>query len=86
MAFYFLLLGPRPRAARWFLAGAALIGTIFSIGQQSRGVHFLSQDLASAAIAWFVLLALWRLLLASESRQEPGRQPSVASSSANPAT
>jgi membrane-associated PAP2 superfamily phosphatase len=47
---------------------------------------FLSHDLASAAIAWFVLLALWRLLLASGSRQEPGCQPSVASSSPNPAT
>ncbi|MSQ92788.1 MAG: phosphatase PAP2 family protein [Gammaproteobacteria bacterium] len=86
MAFYFLLFGPRPRMASWFLAGAVLIGTIFSLGQQSRGAHFLSHDLASAAIAWFLLLALWRLLLASGNRQKPGCQPRVASSSANPAT
>jgi len=64
MAFYFLSLGPRPRMARWALAGAILLGTIFSIGQQSRGAHFLSHDLASAAIAWFILLALWKALLA----------------------
>ena len=64
MAFYFLLLGSRPRIARWSLAGAVLIGIIFSFGQQSRGAHFLSHDLASAAIAWFLLLALWRWLLA----------------------
>jgi len=86
MAFYFLLLGPRPRMASRFLAGAVLIGIIFSFGQQSRGAHFLSHDLASAAIAWFVLLALWRRLLASGSPQEPGCQPSVASRSTNPAT
>jgi len=86
MAFYFLLLGHRPRMTRGFLAGAILIGTIFSLGQQSRGAHFLSHDLASAAIAWFALLALWRLLLGSGKPQEPGRQPSVASNKANPAT
>jgi membrane-associated PAP2 superfamily phosphatase len=90
MAVYFLLRDSRPRIARRALAGAMLLGTIFSLGQQSRGAHFLSHDLASAAIAWFVLLALWRRLLAPAreaiSPQEPGRQPSVASSSANPVT
>ena len=91
MAFYFLSLGSRPRIARRMLAATALLGTIFSIGQQSRGAHFLSHDLASAMIAWFILLALWRLLLAPPIKpvsrpQEPGRQPSVASSSENPVT
>jgi len=86
MAFHFLMRNSRPRLARWSLASAVLIGTIFSLGQQSRGAHFISHDLASAAIAWFVLLALWRRLLASGNPQEPGCQPSVASSSANPAT
>lgn len=69
MAFYFALLGPRPRLARYALAGAVLIGVIFSFGQQARGAHFLSHDLASAAIAWFLLLALWRLML----ERVPGR-------------
>jgi len=64
MAGYFLLLGRRPLQARQALAAAILIGTVFSIGQQARGAHFLSHDLTSAAIAWFTLLALWRLLLA----------------------
>ncbi len=62
MAFYFLLHDRRPCLARWFLAGAVLVGAIFSLGQQARGAHFLSHDLASAVIAWFVLLALWRWL------------------------
>lgn len=83
MAFYFAVRGRRPRAARWLLAGTVLIGVIFSFGQQARGAHFLSHDLTSAAIAWFLLLALWRIVIGF---QDPGRQPSVASSSANPAT
>ncbi|HEX9706676.1 MAG TPA: phosphatase PAP2 family protein, partial [Steroidobacteraceae bacterium] len=55
MAFYFVLLDRRPRLARSALAGAILTGAAFSFGQQARGAHFLSHDLASAAIAWFVL-------------------------------
>ncbi len=77
MGFYFLSLGRRPRIARWLLAGGVLLGTIFSIGQQARGAHFLSHDLASAAIAWLLLLALWRLLLAPPP--QPPRQQGVES-------
>ncbi len=65
IAVYFLLHDSRPRIARWSLVSAILLGTIFSVGQQARGAHFLSHDLASAAIAWFLLLALWWLLLRS---------------------
>jgi membrane-associated PAP2 superfamily phosphatase len=64
MAGYFLLLGHRPQQARRALLAAILVGVVFSIGQQARGAHFLSHDLTSAAIAWFMLLALWRMLLA----------------------
>jgi membrane-associated PAP2 superfamily phosphatase len=65
MAFYFALRDRRPRLARKLLAGAITIGVVFSIGQQARGAHFLSHDLMSAAIAWFLLLALWYRLLES---------------------
>jgi len=68
MAFYFAVRDRRPRCARWLLAGAVLIGTVFSFGQQARGAHFISHDLTSAAIAWFLLLILWRLML------DPDRQ------------
>jgi membrane-associated PAP2 superfamily phosphatase len=63
MAFYFALRDRRPRLAGKLLAGAITIGVVFSIGQQARGAHFLSHDLTSAAIAWFLLLALWYRLL-----------------------
>ena len=65
MAFYFVLFDTRPRLARVLLAAAVALGTIFSVGQQARGSHFLSHDLTSAALAWFELLGLWWLLLRS---------------------
>jgi membrane-associated PAP2 superfamily phosphatase len=40
------------------LAGALCLGALFSFGQQARGAHFLSHDLASVAIAWMMALAL----------------------------
>jgi membrane-associated PAP2 superfamily phosphatase len=69
MSFYFVLLGRRPRLARRALAGAILVGTVFSFGQQARGAHFLSHDLTAVAIVWFLLLALYRRLLESSAPQ-----------------
>jgi membrane-associated PAP2 superfamily phosphatase len=79
MAVFFLLRASRPRLARWSLAGALLVGVIFSLGQQARGAHFLSHDLASAAIAWFLLLGLAQLMLSPsrESRRQPGVESSA---------
>ena len=71
MAVYFLLRDRRPRAARWSLAGVILFGMVLSFGQQSRGAHFLSHDLTSAAIAWFLSLALWQIML----RRRAGAHP-----------
>lgn len=45
----------RPAArARALLAGAIALGGVFSLGQWTRGAHFPSHDLASAAICWGV--------------------------------
>lgn len=63
LAVYFLVRDRRPRLARRTLAGVILLGMIFSFGQQARGAHFLSHDLASAAIGWFLSLALWQVML-----------------------
>ena len=65
MAFYFMLVETRPRLARIALAAALGLGTLFSLGQQARGSHFLSHDVTSAFLDWFLLMALWRLLLSS---------------------
>jgi membrane-associated PAP2 superfamily phosphatase len=64
MAVYFVLRDRLPRAAWCALIAAILIGVAFSIGQEARGAHFLSHDLTSAAIVWWILLALYAWLLA----------------------
>ena len=57
--FYFVFRDRSRRVARWMLAGAIAVGIAFSIGQEARGAHFLSHDLTSAAIVWFVQLGLY---------------------------
>jgi membrane-associated PAP2 superfamily phosphatase len=47
------------RLALWMLAAAIAVGITFSIGQEARGAHFLTHDLTSAAIVWFVQLGLY---------------------------
>ena len=70
-SFYFLFHGHSRRVARWMLASAVAVGVVFSVGQEARGAHFLSHHLTSAAIVWFVQLALYaefRRRLASGSQ------------------
>jgi membrane-associated PAP2 superfamily phosphatase len=62
MCFYFALRDRSRRLARFALAGAIALGIAFSIGQEARGAHFLSHDLTSAAIVWFVLVGVYALL------------------------
>jgi membrane-associated PAP2 superfamily phosphatase len=64
MSLYFALRGRCRLAARWALGLGLGVGIAFSIGQQARGAHFLSHDLASAALVWWVLLALYARMLA----------------------
>jgi membrane-associated PAP2 superfamily phosphatase len=59
ICFYFVWRDRSRRVAGWALAIAITVGVAFSIGQQARGAHFLSHDLVSAAIVWFVQLALY---------------------------
>lgn len=61
MAFYFVFVRRQPRLALKLLSGALSVGALFSFGQQARGAHFLSHDLTSAAVDWYLLLGL-RLL------------------------
>ena len=60
---YFLLLGGSLLRARLALGGVVLLGSVFSIAQQSRGAHFLSHDLVSALFAWLICLGLYLRLL-----------------------
>jgi len=58
-AFYFAFRDHRPRAARKALWVALAVGAVFALGQEARGAHFLSHDVCSAFIVWFVALATY---------------------------
>ncbi len=76
MGLWFALRERRPRAARFALAFAVSAGAVFSFGQQARGAHFLSHDLTSAALAWFILRALHARLLAPREIPVPANTQS----------
>jgi membrane-associated PAP2 superfamily phosphatase len=59
MCFYFVFRDRSRAVARGMLWAGLAVGITFSIGQEARGAHFLSHDLASAAIVWFVQLGLY---------------------------
>ncbi len=57
---YFLF---RDKNRRWAVAGlgfALLLGSLYSYGQWVRGAHFISHDIWSAFIAWFIALGLYK--------------------------
>ena len=58
-AFYFAFRDHRPRAAKAALWLALAVGTAFALCQEARGAHFLSHDVCSAFIVWFVALATY---------------------------
>jgi membrane-associated PAP2 superfamily phosphatase len=58
MAFYFAARECHRGAAWCALVLAILVGPVFRFDQEARGAHFLSHDLWSAPIVWFVELAL----------------------------
>ncbi|HHA2747711.1 TPA: phosphatase PAP2 family protein [Stenotrophomonas maltophilia] len=61
LALYFFALEVKPRLRYAALGLGAGLGLVFGISQQLRGAHFLSHDLWTAAICWFVALLLYLL-------------------------
>lgn len=61
LLFYFLLRDINRRYAYIALGMAILIGSVFSLGQWVRGAHFVSHDMWSAMICWFIALLLYKL-------------------------
>jgi membrane-associated PAP2 superfamily phosphatase len=76
---YFVMRGRSHRRARWALAAGILAGVMFSIGQEARGAHFLSHDLAAAAIVWLTQLLLYRRFFpGQEAVEEAPREANLA--------
>ena len=70
ICFYFALRDRQPRAAAAALVGGLLTGGVFGYVQEARGAHFLSHDLTSGAIVWYVQLTLY-VLFARRLRSSP---------------
>lgn len=84
LALYFVLRDISPRRAWIGLAIGLGTGTAFSLAQQARGAHFLSHDLTSAVIAWYVSLGLYALFQ-SRSTTLPALRPASTCSTASAA-
>jgi hypothetical protein len=59
MALYFVFRDRAPRLAYCGLGAGVLAGLAFGLAQQSRGAHFISHDLWSVMLAWFISLTLY---------------------------
>lgn len=75
LAVYFALRDRNRRLARLTLVAALATGAAFSVAQEGRGAHFLSHDLASAFLAWFVALALYPAILRRGAAARRNREP-----------
>ncbi len=66
MAFYFVWRGRRRRLACGALLGGFAYGFALGFARLMQGAHFLSHNLWSAVVCWFVIVILYRLLLWDE--------------------
>jgi membrane-associated PAP2 superfamily phosphatase len=73
VCFYFAWRSGPPARARFALIAGILTGAVFALGQEARGAHFLSHDLAGAAIVWFTQLGLYRWMRRGLEREARGR-------------
>jgi membrane-associated PAP2 superfamily phosphatase len=60
LAVYFAAFLYARRPALFLLPGL-IVGTVFALGQQARGAHFLSHDLWTLSLCWFGALGLFLL-------------------------
>jgi membrane-associated PAP2 superfamily phosphatase len=67
---YFLLRDRSRYRARAALAAGMIVGVSFALGQEARGAHFISHDLAAAAIVWFLQLLLYHAMLAPKDASD----------------
>ena len=72
VCFYFVLRDRSRGIAVAALIAALLVWAVFALGQEARGAHFLSHDLASLAIVWFAQLGIYVKLLRQPQQREGG--------------
>lgn len=62
-ALFFVLRDRRPRVARYALAFAFTLGTVFSVGRMMQGAHFFSHNLWTAIFCWLICLGSYYYVL-----------------------
>jgi membrane-associated PAP2 superfamily phosphatase len=72
VCFYFVFRDRSRGLALVALVAALLVWMLFALGQEARGAHFLSHDLASLALVWFVQLGVYVKLLRQPQQREGG--------------
>lgn len=70
IAFFFALRDRKPKAARWALGFALLLGTVFSLGRMMQGAHFLSHNLWTLLFDWTICLLCYRAILYRKPQAE----------------
>lgn len=71
-ALYFAHRVHAPRRARTWLFIALAYGTVMGVSRMMQGAHFLSHNVATALVCWFVCLALYELILRSYDERRFG--------------
>jgi len=69
LALYFCCRAWWPRWRYFALAGALSLGLVFGFAQQLRGAHFLSHDLWTLTICWFMGLAAYAVISRPSARR-----------------
>ncbi|MFO1474419.1 MAG: phosphatase PAP2 family protein [Lysobacterales bacterium] len=72
VALYFFFASVRPAWRYRGLAIGVVAGAVLGIAQQLRGAHYLSHDIWTLAVSWFVALAVYRLSLRRSARPATG--------------
>jgi membrane-associated PAP2 superfamily phosphatase len=64
-----------PRWKPHALISVLLLGLVFGIGQQLRGAHFLSHDIWTLGLCWFIATLMYFLFFPSSLKTPPSMQP-----------
>ncbi len=68
--FYFVMYKRNPRQRGLVFFVVMIVGTMFSLSQIARGAHFVSHNIWSAAICWFVALFAYKIMLKDGDNSE----------------
>lgn len=80
LALYYYWLALKPQSASRGIAIGLTLGLLLGFVQQLRGAHFISHDIASAAVCWTVSTVIYLLFGASPGTEQCNRAEQSANS------